>query len=172
MVVCTSLKSLDHLSSLPTPHCSNQAYKDLTDISVADWPNLDFNDHIQCSNSRAPTAPTTPDLEEGNRVLKGKSQHQGRLTPKAGRLAGESWRLWAPWIRCLWTNSSAEGSAQKWSAVFSLVYSSAHGPTENGGGEIEKGIQSTLPLPETKHMLFFFATKTHQTDDRLSPQPN
>lgn len=51
------------------------------------------------------------------------------LTQSAGRLVGESWRQWELWIRCLWTSSSAEGSVQKWSAVFILVYSSAQGPT-------------------------------------------
>ncbi|KAG7248938.1 hypothetical protein CRUP_023100, partial [Coryphaenoides rupestris] len=37
---------------------------------------------------------------------------------------------WPPWMRCLWTSSSADGSVQKWSAVFILVYSSAQGPTD------------------------------------------
>lgn len=51
------------------------------------------------------------------------------LTQRAGRLVGESWRRWELWMRCLWTSSSAEGSVQKWSAVFILVYSNAQGPT-------------------------------------------
>lgn len=54
------------------------------------------------------------------------------LTPRAGRRPAEvSWPRWAPWIRWRWTNSLAEGSVQKWSDVFSLVYSRAQGPTEN-----------------------------------------
>lgn len=51
------------------------------------------------------------------------------LTQSAGRLVGESCRQCELWIRCRWTSSSAEGSVQKWSAVFILVYSSAQGPT-------------------------------------------
>lgn len=53
------------------------------------------------------------------------------LTPRAGlRPAKTSWPRWAPWIRWRWTSSLAEGSVQKWSEVFSFVYSRAHGPTE------------------------------------------
>lgn len=48
---------------------------------------------------------------------------------RAGRLEGESCRQWPLWMRCRWTSSSAEGSVQKWSAVFTLVYSRAQGPT-------------------------------------------
>lgn len=51
------------------------------------------------------------------------------LTQRAGRLVGESCRRCELWMRCLWTSSSAEGSVQKWSAVFILVYSRAQGPT-------------------------------------------
>lgn len=54
------------------------------------------------------------------------------LTPRAGRRPAEtSWPLWAPWIRWRWTSSLADGSVQKWSDVFSLVYSRAQGPTDN-----------------------------------------
>lgn len=54
------------------------------------------------------------------------------LTPKAGRRPAEtSCPRWAPWIRWRWTSSLAEGSVQKWSDVFSLVYSKAQGPTED-----------------------------------------
>uniref|UniRef100_A0A3B3SJV9 SCAN box domain-containing protein n=1 Tax=Paramormyrops kingsleyae TaxID=1676925 RepID=A0A3B3SJV9_9TELE len=52
------------------------------------------------------------------------------FTPRAGRRPWQhSWPRWAPWIRCRWTSSLAEGSVQKWSDVFSLVYSRAQGPT-------------------------------------------
>ncbi len=52
------------------------------------------------------------------------------LTPSAGLRPGDtSWPLWAPWMRCLWTSSLADGSVQKWSDVLSLVYSRAQGPT-------------------------------------------
>lgn len=53
------------------------------------------------------------------------------LTPRAGRWpAKTSWPRWAPWIRWRWTSSLADGSVQKWSEVFSFVYSRAHGPTK------------------------------------------
>lgn len=48
---------------------------------------------------------------------------------KAGRLDGESCRQWPLWMRCRCTSSSADGSVQKWSAVLTLVYSKAQGPT-------------------------------------------
>lgn len=52
------------------------------------------------------------------------------FTPSAGLRPGDtSWPLWAPWMRCLWTSSLADGSVQKWSDVLSLVYSRAQGPT-------------------------------------------
>lgn len=51
------------------------------------------------------------------------------LTQRAGLLVGESCLQWPPWMRCLCTSSSADGSVQKWSAVFIFVYSKAHGPT-------------------------------------------
>lgn len=36
------------------------------------------------------------------------------LTPSAGLRPGDtSWPLWAPWMRCLWTSSLADGSVQK-----------------------------------------------------------
>lgn len=57
------------------------------------------------------------------------------LTHSAGLLVGESCLQWPPWMRCLCTNSSAEGSVQKWSAVFIFVYSKAHGPTEKTEAE-------------------------------------
>lgn len=54
------------------------------------------------------------------------------LTPRAGRRPADmSWLRCAPWIRWRWTSSLAEGSVQKWSDVFSLVYSRAQGPTED-----------------------------------------
>lgn len=56
------------------------------------------------------------------------------LTQSAGRLVGESCLRCELWIRCLWTSSSAEGSVQKWSAVFILVYSRAQGPTAENTG--------------------------------------
>lgn len=51
------------------------------------------------------------------------------LTHSAGLLVGESCLQWPPWMRCLCTSSSADGSVQKWSAVFIFVYSKAQGPT-------------------------------------------
>lgn len=50
-------------------------------------------------------------------------------THNAGLLVGESCLQMPLWMRCLWTSSSADGSVQKWSAVFIFVYSKAHGPT-------------------------------------------
>lgn len=44
-------------------------------------------------------------------------------------------------MRCRCTNSSADGSVHKWSAVFILVYSSAHGPT----GEMEDNSYINVP---------------------------
>lgn len=55
------------------------------------------------------------------------------LTHSAGLLVGESCLQWPPWMRCRCTSSSADGSVQKWSAVFIFVYSKAQGPT----GEIK-----------------------------------
>lgn len=60
------------------------------------------------------------------------------LTHSAGLFVGESCLQWPPWMRCLCTNSSADGSVQKWSAVFILVYSKAHGPTEKREGRKNK----------------------------------
>lgn len=70
------------------------------------------------------------------------------LTQRAGRLVGESCRRCELWMRCLWTSSSAEGSVQKWSAVFILVYSRAQGPT---AGQTEAGNHSSRKsaLPST-----------------------
>lgn len=56
-----------------------------------------------------------------------------RILTRAGRLEGESCRQWPLWIRCRCTSSSAEGSVQKWSAVLTLVYSKAQGPTVETG---------------------------------------
>lgn len=73
-----------------------------------------------------------PFQAEGTQILWLWEEHREvypPLTQSAGRLVGESWRQWELWIRCLWTSSSAEGSVQKWSAVFIFVYSSAQGPT-------------------------------------------
>lgn len=87
----------------------------------------------------SPTAhiPRTPGSKMGNylhiptlydqRGSCGAAPHP--LTQSAGRLVGESWRQCELWMRCRCTNSSAEGSVQKWSAVFILVYSNAQGPT-------------------------------------------
>lgn len=64
--------------------------------------------------------------------LQGSIQFIDCLT-KAGLLEGESCRQWPLWIRCLCTSSSADGSVQKWSAVLTLVYSKAQGPTVKQG---------------------------------------
>lgn len=52
-----------------------------------------------------------------------------RCLTRAGLLEGESCRQWPLWMRWRCTSSSAEGSVQKWSAVLTLVYSKAQGPT-------------------------------------------
>lgn len=71
--------------------------------------------------------------QEGNRMKHfDEALSISSLTPKAGRRPAEtSCPRWAPWIRWRWTSSLAEGSVQKWSDVFSLVYSKAQGPTED-----------------------------------------
>lgn len=70
------------------------------------------------------------------------------LTPRAGlRPAEVSWPRWAPWIRWRCTSSLAEGSVQKWSDVFSLVYSRAQGPTENTTQTVNK-IKNISVLPQ------------------------
>lgn len=65
------------------------------------------------------------------------------LTQRAGLFVGESCLQWMPWMRCLCTSSSADGSVHKWSAVFILVYSSAQGPT----GEMKGNGYINAPLP-------------------------
>jgi len=71
---------------------------------------------------------STPPL---NAIQHGSDEEGCTRTHRAGLLLGESCCLqWPPWMRCLWTSSSADGSVQKWSAVFILVYSSAQGPTD------------------------------------------
>lgn len=79
------------------------------------------------------------DLNQGNRAPHVTLRHREAVTAsaavwpcsltRAGRLEGESCRQWPLWMRCRWTSSSADGSVQKWSAVLTLVYSNAHGPT-------------------------------------------
>lgn len=64
-----------------------------------------------------------------------------RLTQSAGLFVGESCLQWMPWMRCLCTSSSADGSVHKWSAVFILVYSSAQGPT----GQTEDSSYMNVP---------------------------
>lgn len=65
------------------------------------------------------------------------------LTQRAGLLVGESCLQWMPWMRCLCTSSSADGSVHKWSAVFIFVYSSAQGPT----GEMKGTSYINAPTP-------------------------
>lgn len=68
------------------------------------------------------------------------------LTQRAGLLVGESCLQWMPWMRCLCTSSSADGSVHKWSAVFIFVYSSAQGPT----GEIKGTSYINAPPPPSR----------------------
>lgn len=83
------------------------------------------------SNRQSPKCWRVLPVRPRGSAARGCPSQPGRppLTQSAGRLVGESWRQCELWIRCLWTSSSAEGSVQKWSAVFIFVYSSAQGPT-------------------------------------------
>lgn len=63
---------------------------------------------------------------------------------RAGRREGESCRQWLLWMRCRCTSSSADGSVQKWSAVFTLVYSSAQGPTVTHEQHVNAGCTKTI----------------------------
>lgn len=77
------------------------------------------------------------------------------LTQRAGRLVGESCLRCELWMRCLWTSSSAEGSVQKWSEVFILVYSRAQGPTaEQMGLGAHRPRESSFPSP-TRRTTYF-----------------
>lgn len=80
--------------------------------------------------------------------LKAEGAWDFKLTHSAGLLVGESCLQRPLWMRCLWTSSSADGSVQKWSAVFILVYSKAQGPTVTTKPHSETGLtQSALHDP-------------------------
>lgn len=81
------------------------------------------------------------------------------LTPRAGRWpAKTSWPRWAPWIRWRWTSSLAEGSVQKWSEVFSFVYSRAHGPTKR---------QHTHTRSLSKHLMLLISAYVMENLQRI-----
>lgn len=86
---------------------------------------------------------------------------------------GESCLRCELWMRCLWTSSSAEGSVQKWSDVFILVYSRAQGPTaeQTGLGAHGPG-ESSFPFP-TRRTTYFPTPSLQQLGyPRLLPNRN